>query len=83
MPQTLDCNVDRQVIPDLCSFVVCFAVTEPKIGTCVRFRGGVMAWVVSCFLTLIAALVSPTAVLHVFTGGTLLFGFVLVRTLDV
>ena len=43
---------------------------------------GVQERVLSAVLTTLAALVSPTAVLHFFTGVTLLFGFLMVRSLD-
>lgn len=37
---------------------------------------------ISLVLTTLAACVSPTAVLHLFTGATLLFGYVMVRSID-
>jgi hypothetical protein len=43
---------------------------------------GVLNRATSVVLTTLAAAVSPTAVLHLFTGATLLFGYVVVRSMD-
>jgi hypothetical protein len=43
---------------------------------------GVHERAISVILTTVAAAVSPTAVLHLFTGATLLFGYVMVRSMD-
>ena len=55
-------------------------------GASLASRGGAFANVgqrlVSLVLTTLAALVSPTQILHTFTGVTLLFGYVHARSLD-
>ena len=43
---------------------------------------GIRERTISVLLTTLAACVSPTAVLHLFTGATLLFGYVMVRSID-
>ena len=54
------------------------AVPPPGAGA----AGGVRGRAVSCVLTCAAALVSPTAVLHTFTGVTLVVGYLHARSLD-
>ena len=47
-----------------------------------RLIRGVRNRAISVVLTTLAAAVSPTAVLHLFTGATLLLGYVVVRSMD-
>ena len=47
-----------------------------------RCASGLRERAISAVLTTLAAIVSPTAVLHLFTGATLLFGYIMVRSID-